>query len=97
MYAYRVAKYVGAYAGPVWPLDALVFTGGIGEKDAAMRDAICARLPQLGLSVDPQQNAEMSTAIVRSIRGRAVAPDVLVIRADEELQIARETMAVIAA
>lgn len=92
MYAHRVAKYVGAYAGLVWPLDALVFTGGVGENDAAMREAICARLPQLGLNLDRDRNAEPADGGVRRISAADSRPEVLVIRANEELQIARETV-----
>lgn len=94
-YAYRVAHYVGAYAGLAWPLDALVFTGGIGENDAELRSAVIDLLPQLGFKVDGVANNNGSAAPVRSVRAMAAGPELLVVRADEELQIARETVSVL--
>ncbi len=94
MYAYRVAKYVSAYARLAWPLDGLVFTGGVGENDARMRAEICSGLPQLGVGLDPDRNSGPSTGTVRRISSDG-DPDVLVVRADEELQIARETASVV--
>jgi acetate kinase len=90
MYAYRVQKYMGAYAGAVWPLDAIVFTGGVGENDGEIRSEICRGLPQLGVELDEKANqAEPGRAPRRIGGGRGVA--ILVIPANEELQIARET------
>jgi acetate kinase len=96
MYVYRAAKYVGAYAGLVWPLNAVVFTGGIGEHDSSIRAAICAALPQLGLSLDPVFNVQPPSERVYSIRSvNGSGPEILVVEADEELEIARETVAVV--
>lgn len=97
MYAYRVAKYVGAYAGLVWPLTALVFTGGVGENDGKIREAICGSLPQLSLQLDPALNSQPRGETVRSLRSSSGGPDILVVSADEELEIARETVAVVTA
>lgn len=94
MYCYRAAKYIGAYAGTVWPLDALVFTGGVGENDAWVRTRICDGLQQLGLRLDPALNA-MPAENLRSIRGSGAGAEILVVPANEELQIARETVAVL--
>ena len=96
MYGYRAAKYIGAYAGLVWPLDALVFTAGVGENDARIRAQICARLPQLGITLDPALN-EASAPRLRAIGAPDSRTAVLVIPANEELQIARETVSVLAA
>ncbi|MCW5713717.1 MAG: acetate/propionate family kinase [Bauldia sp.] len=95
MYSHRVAKYVGAYAGLAWPLDAIVFTGGVGENDAEIRRAICERLPQLGLRLDPTRNEEPDGTSVRSLRSGRDGPELLVVEADEELEIAREAVAVL--
>lgn len=67
MYCDRMAKQIGAFAGSAWPLHALVFTGGIGENDAGVREGVLSRLSYLTI------------------------PVVLVVAANEELQIARET------
>jgi acetate kinase len=95
MYAYRIRKYVGAYAGAVWPLDALVFTGGIGENDAAIRSLVCDGLPQLGFGLAEDKNGRASSGTVRSVGGGNRGPEVLVVRANEELQIAREAAALL--
>src|SRR5690606_14733796 len=52
VYAYRVRKYIGAYAAAMGGLDVLAFTGGIGENSADMRRRICERLEFLGLYLD---------------------------------------------
>lgn len=95
MYAYRAGKQIGAYASVVWPLDALVFTGGVGENDAGIREAICASLPQLGLILDQAANRRPQEERVRSIRSGGAGPEILIVEADEELEIARETVAVV--
>lgn len=95
MYAYRAAKQIGAYAGLVWPLDALVFTGGVGENDAATREAICASLPHLSLKLDEAINRQPLREPARSIRSGQAGPEILIVEANEELEIARETVAVL--
>lgn len=90
MYAYRMAKYIGAYAGAVWPLDAIVFTAGVGENDADIRSDICRALPQLGIELDAAANGLANGAVTRRISAGG-GPAVLVVPANEELQMARET------
>jgi acetate kinase len=97
MYAYRASKYEASYAGVAWPLDAIVFTGGIGENDATMRTMTCARLPHLGVLLDEAANAAGPGEAARSIADPGSSLDVLVIKAGEERQIARETIATIGA
>ncbi|OJT95228.1 MAG: acetate kinase [Rhizobium sp. 63-7] len=57
LYAYRVRKYIGAYAAAMNGLDVIAFTGGIGENDAAMRAKICSGFAFLGLAFDETRNA----------------------------------------
>jgi acetate kinase len=73
--------------------DALVFTAGIGEHSAALRSAVCERLAVFGIEIDPGRN-ERSASVV-SLEGSV--PAVLVVPTDEELAIARQTAAVVAA
>jgi acetate kinase len=90
----RLAKAVGALAVPLERLDALVFTGGIGENSAAVRRRTLARLSVLGLAEDPGANA----AHGRETGGRVSAPGptvALVVPTDEELLIARDTAALV--
>ncbi|MGD0024413.1 MAG: acetate/propionate family kinase [Xanthobacteraceae bacterium] len=95
MYAYRASKYISGYAGIVWPLDALVFTAGIGENDSWVRAAVCRQLRHLGIKLDPALNDLAPTRDVRSVRAGPSEVDVLVVPANEELQIARETVATV--
>jgi acetate kinase len=88
LFAYRVAKYVGAYAAVLEGLDALIFTAGIGEHSAAMRSRICRRLAFLGVTLDEPLNRAPRTDDRRISSGRV---GVWVIPTNEELQIARMT------
>jgi len=89
MFHYSVVKYIGAYAAAMNGVDAIVFTGGVGENGPNTRSAICAYLGYLGVRLDEDKNA---------LRGRETditAPEsrvrVLVIPTNEELVIARDT------
>jgi len=90
IYAYRVQKYVGAYFVALGGLDALVFTGGAGENAAALRQRICAGLGGLGLALDPARNAG-GPAGDGFIQAESSTAAILVLRTDEELEIARQT------
>jgi len=88
-YALRVRKYIGAYAAELVKLDAIVFTGGIGEHGVAMRERICHRLENIGIVMDYARNASNGGA-----EGIVSAPwspvTILVIPTNEELQIAMD-------
>lgn len=88
LFAFRVARETAALASTLAGLDALVFTGGIGEHDASVRAEICRRLEWLGLACDPARNARGDTRI--DAAGSRVA--VLVVPTDEESVIARYAM-----
>jgi acetate kinase len=87
VFAYRITKVVGGYAAAMGGLDAVVFTGGIGEHDAHVRRESMAPLAFLGIQVDPALNARHASVI--SADASAVA--VLVVPTDEEAMIARAT------
>jgi acetate kinase len=92
LFAYRVAKYIGAYAAALEGIDALTFTAGIGEHSSSMRARICSRLGFLGITLDETLN-NASRSDDRTIsRGRV---DVYVIPTNEELQLARMAHAVL--
>ncbi|GJD38066.1 putative propionate kinase [Methylobacterium bullatum] len=93
LFAYRIARETGSLAVALGGLDALVFTGGIGENAAGIRASVCARLAFLGLDLDPERNAEGHSRIDRN--GSTVA--VLVIPADEEREIADEVGCLVSA
>jgi acetate kinase len=92
IYAYRLRKYLGAYAAVLGRLDAVVFTGGVGENAPRVRELACAGLERLGLGLDPERNRSASGEACE-IGREGLAARVLVVRTDEELQIARETIA----
>jgi acetate kinase len=90
---YRVAMYAGMLAAALGGLDAFVFTAGIGENSASIRAGIAAKLAWLGTELDPAANAAHASRI--STHDSRVA--LYVIPTDEELMIARHTLAVLSA
>ena len=91
MYCYRIKKYIGAYYAAMGRIDALVFTGGIGENAADIRSHCCSGLSQLGIVVDDEKNSQKTGKILEIQRIKASVP-VLVIPTDEELEIAEQTV-----
>ncbi len=92
IFAYKVAKYVGSYAAAMNGVDNIVFTAGVGENDSDIREEICSYLEFLGIAIDEIENRSQAEAARISTRGSKV--NVLVIRTNEELEIAREAAAV---
>jgi acetate kinase len=99
IYAYRARKYVGAYAAAMGGLDALVFTGGIGENSAAMRRRICEGLSFLGLMLDTERNGhvDLTDHAAPQIQAYGSRVRVLVTETAEQLMIAREVSALLKA
>ncbi|MBF8185110.1 acetate kinase [Nonomuraea sp. K274] len=94
IYTRRVRKYVGAYYALLGQVDAIVFTGGVGENDAATRAESLAGLDRLGIVVDPPRN-EAAGAGERAVSPAGGEVAVLVIPTDEEWEIARQALALI--
>ena len=88
MFAYQVKKLIGAYAAAMGGVDAVVFTAGVGENDAATRSAIVSGLEFMGIRIDETKNASRGTVDI-SADGAAVKT--LVIPTNEELMIAIDT------
>ncbi|MBI4448874.1 acetate/propionate family kinase [Candidatus Woesearchaeota archaeon] len=84
----QVVKYVGAYAALMGGIDAIAFSGGIGENHAEMREAILAKLAWLGVIIDKEANKKHRERIMTKDSDVAV----LVVPANEEWQIAQEAM-----
>ena len=93
VFAYRVAKYVGAYTAAMNGVDNIVFTAGIGENAGTVRTAVCSYLGYLGITIDEEANAKRGEEIVISTPDSKVK--VLVVPTNEELAIARETVALV--
>lgn len=92
MFCYRIKKCIGAYLASLGRVDALVFTGGIGENCAVIRQRSCAGLEALGIALDDARNASAATA-ERELNRADSTVKVLVIPTNEELEIAEQTMA----
>ena len=90
MYAYRIRKYIGAYAAAMNGLDVIVFTAGIGENSDLLRKKVCEGLTFLGLELDEERNQARSKQ-TRRITTDSSKVDVLVVPTNEELLIARDT------
>ena len=95
VYVHRLRKYIGAYAAVLGGVDVLTFTAGAGEHDPIVRGAACAGLGFLGVEVDAARN-ESPSQDARRISPDGAPVDVLVVPTDEELQIAIETVDVLA-
>jgi len=95
IFAYRVRKYLGAYAAALGGLDAVAFTGGIGEHADKMRARICQGLDFLGLRLDTGRNLAATGGAEARISMDAGPARVWVIPTDEERQIAREVAALL--
>ena len=90
MNAYRIKKYIGAYAAAMNGLDVIVFTAGIGENSATIRRLVCMDMEYFGISLDDQKNEERSN-LNREISSANSKTKVLVIPTNEELEIAKQT------
>ena len=89
MFNYGVKKYIGAYAAAMGGVDAIIFTAGVGENDAAQRMAIASGLEFMGVKMDPDANAiRGKEAIISAIDSKV---KVLLIPTNEELMIALDT------
>ncbi|RJP74918.1 MAG: acetate kinase [Candidatus Zixiibacteriota bacterium] len=90
IFCYRVKKYLGAYAVAMGGLDAIVFTGGIGENSDLVRASVTSGLEFLGVKLDPDLNAHRNS-VERAIQAADSRVAVLVIPTNEELVIALDT------
>jgi len=93
VFTYRIKKYVGAYAAAMGGIDALVFTGGIGENSALVRSAVCSELGFFGIEIDEAKNSAKQNDLTKE--GSKV--HVLRIPTNEELVIAMDTAEIVAA
>jgi acetate kinase len=89
IFCYRVKKYIGGYAVAMGGLDAVVFTGGIGENSAIVRKAVCEGMDFLGIKFDNSKNISKDKEKDISIDGSQVR--ILVVPTNEELVIAMDT------
>jgi len=92
-FAYQVRKTIGAYAAAMSGLDAVAFTGGIGENSASLRARCCEGLEFLGIRLDPARNEQGAGDRIVSVSGSPVT--VLALATNEELVVARRAFKVL--
>ena len=94
MYCYRIRKYVGSYAAAMNGCDIIVFTAGVGENQADMRQRVCEGLSFMGVQIDVEKNKGIhgEEAVISTADSKI---KVVVIPTDEELMIASDTMALL--
>ncbi len=94
LYAYRIKKYIGSFAAVMNGLEAIVFTGGVGENDALTRSLVCKQMDFLGLELDQKVNETRGSGI-REIQSANSKVKILIIPTNEELEIARQSFEVV--
>lgn len=94
LYVYRVRKYIGAYAAAMGGLDALVFTGGVGENSASIRRRVCERFKFIGLVLDDEKNGAVDITGFEApqIQSAKSTIKILVTQSREQAMIAQEVM-----
>ncbi len=89
IYAYRIKKFIGAYAAILNGIDAIVFTAGVGENDAEMRLSVCRNLNYLGIEIDIAKNDNYKGQLL-NINSSESKVEILVIPTNEEYEIANQ-------
>lgn len=90
LYTYRILKYIGAYTMALGGLDVLIFTGGVGEHDAGIRETICKGMEWMQVKIDSSKNQQASPDRISEINEESSGCKILVIPTNEELEIARQ-------
>ena len=91
MYCYRIKKYIGAYTAVLGTVDAVVFTGGVGENSELVRAWSCTNLAGLGIAIDSPKN-EMVGSGVRPIQSENSKVPILIVPTNEERSIAQQAL-----
>lgn len=94
LFCYRIRKYIGAYYAVLGSVDAVVFTGGIGENSVVVRSMSCQGLSGLGIILDEGRN-NAAVEGVRELQANGSRVKILAIRTDEEREIAQQTVDII--
>ena len=94
VFCYQVAKFIGSYTVTLGGVDAIVFTAGVGENSPYTRKGICEHLKGIGITIDESKNGVRGRGEFMDITAKGSAARVFVIPTDEELVIARDTLAI---
>ena len=92
----RLVAEIGSVAATIGGLDALVFTGGIGENGTAIREAVCRNLAWAGIVLDPQRNRTAVRNQETKISSDSSRTAIWILPTNEELIVARQTQAALA-
>ena len=92
-YNYRVAKYIASYAVTMQGIDVIAFTAGVGENNYEVRAAVCDHLAFMGVKVDKEKFKTHGEEVIASTKDSAIT--VMVVPTNEELAIARQTIALL--
>jgi acetate kinase len=97
-YAYRIRKYIGAYAAALGGVDAIAFTGGVGENAPAIRSRVLSGLGFLGVRLDAAANADpwLDSADTAAVHAPGAQIPLILVRAKEEWQVARQALELLA-
>jgi acetate kinase len=90
IYTYRIKKYIGAYIAAIGPIDAIIFTAGVGENSAMVREMVCKEMQHLGIEINKEENNIRKKGI-REINTIGSKVKVLITPTNEEFEIARQT------
>jgi acetate kinase len=94
MYAYRIKKYIGSYAAALNGIDALIFTAGVGENDAIVRQLVCENMDYLGIAINKEENSTRKPGL-REVHTADSKVKILIIPTNEELEIANQCYALL--
>jgi len=89
VYTYRIKKYIGAYIAAIGPIHGIVFTAGVGENSAIIREMVCSEMNHLGIVIDSHKNNTRDKGI-REIQTPDSKVKILITPTNEELEIARQ-------
>lgn len=95
MYAYKIKKYIGAFAAAMGGVDVIVFTGGVGENRQEIREAVCENMEFLGIKIDKEVNSKIIFGADGIISTADSKVKVVVLPTDEELMIAKDTLEIV--
>jgi acetate kinase len=91
VFCYKIKQYIGSYFAVLNGCDAIIFTAGIGENSALIREQSIANLDYLGVEIDPERNSNVSPGKIEKVSTENSKTDVYVIPTNEELVIAIDT------
>jgi acetate kinase len=95
MQAYEIAKYIGSYIAAMNGVDAIVFTGGIGENGVWLRSKVCSYLGYMGVYINEAINEKTQKGKEAELTDPSDKVRVFILATDEELTIARDTAEIV--